>query len=76
MRVTCLGAIGEKPNWELRTTVDLFLLNKHTVREVHAIMRSPLQFEKGAQANTWRTKLSALCEIFSTSFRLNFKDYN
>ena len=48
----------EKPNGELRKTVDLSPLNKHTVREVHA-MRSPFQLAKGVPANTWRTVTDA-----------------
>ena len=46
--------VTPKPNGDARRTIDLSPLNKHTLREVHA-MRSPFQLAKGVPANTWRT---------------------
>ena len=53
---------------KLRKVIDLSPLNKHTIREVHA-MRSPFQLAKGVPANTWRTVTDASNGYNSLSLR-------
>ena len=61
--------VREKENSnKLRKIIDLSPLNKHTIREVHA-MRSPFQLAKGVPANTWRTVTDASNGYNSLSLR-------
>ena len=53
---------------KLQKVIDLSPLNKHTIREVHA-MRSPFQLAKGVPANTWRTVTDASNGYNSLSLR-------
>ena len=61
--------VREKENsGKLRKVIDLSPLNKHTIREVHA-MRSPFQLAKGVPAKTWRTVTDASNGYNSLSLR-------
>ncbi len=50
--------VTPKGNGDVRRTINLSPLNKHTLREVHA-MRTPFQLCKSVPANTWRTVTDA-----------------
>ena len=53
---------------EARRTVDLSPLNKHCLREVHA-MRSPFELAKGVPEKTWRTVVDAWNSFHSVPLR-------
>ena len=50
--------VTRKDNGDPRRTVDLSPLNKHCIREVHA-MKPPFELAKGIPPNTWRTVTDA-----------------
>ena len=60
--------LTRKHTGEPRRTVDLSPLNKHCLREVHA-MRSPFELAKGVPAKTWRTVVDAWNGIHSVPLR-------
>ena len=61
--------LGRKDNGGFRRTVDLSPLNKHCVREVHA-MRSPFELAKGVPAGTYRTVSDAWNGFHSMGMRM------
>ena len=50
--------VTRKENGDPKRTVDLSPLNKHCIREVHA-MKPPFELAKGIPPNTWRTVTDA-----------------
>ena len=60
--------LTRKHTGEPRRTVDLSPLNKHCLREVHA-MRSPFELAKGVPEKTWRTVVDAWNGFHSVPLR-------
>ena len=60
--------LTRKQSGEPRRTVDLSPLNKHCLREVHA-MDSPFELAKGVPENTWRTVVDAWNGFHSVPLR-------